>query len=122
VELSRFLDEIPAELLDVVEPGITYTRDSESILDGVDEPAPVKTKSGLDFEAIAQKALERRELTYHYDEEPDLRPGNQVYHARYGVGKVLSREGEGDQLKLTVSFAGHRPKKFLAKFAKLQRA
>ena len=66
--------------------------------------------------------MARRELTYEYDEAPDYRPGARVYHQRYGEGKILSREGEGDNLKLTVSFSGHRPKKFLARYARLQRA
>ena len=55
------------------------------------------------------------------DQEPDYRPGSRVVHPRYGEGKVLRSEGQGDGLKLTVSFSGHRPKKFLAKYANLQR-
>ena len=87
------------------------------------EPPPPR-KKGLDFEEIFRRGMAKREreLTYDYDpeEEPDYRPGTHVYHPRYGEGKILRREGEGERLKLTVSFSGYRPKKFLAKYAQLQ--
>jgi DNA helicase-2/ATP-dependent DNA helicase PcrA len=125
VDPSRFLDEIPSELVEELRPSVGRARDSQAALDGVDdEPAPRKraAKGALDFQAIMEKGMARRELTYEYDEAPDYRPGARVYHPRYGEGKILSREGEGDNLKLTVSFAGHRPKKLLARYARLQRA
>ena len=117
VEPSRFLDEIPSEVVEELRPGSSRAYDDDK---------PVASSRGkkqaLDFQAIMEKGLAKRELTYEYDEAPDYSPGAQVYHARYGQGKILSREGEGDGLKLTVSFSGHRPKKFLARYANLQRA
>jgi DNA helicase-2/ATP-dependent DNA helicase PcrA len=46
--------------------------------------------------------------------------GTQVHHQHFGRGVVQKREGEGEQLKLTVLFRDHGSKKILAKFAPMQ--
>jgi DNA helicase II / ATP-dependent DNA helicase PcrA len=51
-----------------------------------------------------------------------VNPGARVRHPKYGVGLVLKREGSGDDAKLTVTFPGYGAKKFVAKFAQLERA
>jgi DNA helicase-2/ATP-dependent DNA helicase PcrA len=52
----------------------------------------------------------------------ELRPGVRVRHPLFGVGTVLRREGEGAELKVTVSFAGAGAKKLVARFAGLEPA
>jgi ATP-dependent DNA helicase UvrD/PcrA len=52
----------------------------------------------------------------------NFRKGTRVRHQKYGCGVVLSCEGEGEEAKLTVSFPGYGPKKFVAKFATLEKA
>ena len=54
--------------------------------------------------------------------DSELRPGVRVRHPLFGVGTVLRREGEGDDLKLTVSFPGVGAKKLVARYAGLERA
>jgi DNA helicase-2/ATP-dependent DNA helicase PcrA len=49
-----------------------------------------------------------------------LRPGARVRHPLFGVGTVLRREGDGDDLKVTVSFPGVGAKKLVARFAGLE--
>ena len=44
-------------------------------------------------------------------------PGSTVEHAKYGRGTVLRLEGTGEDTKLTVSFPGYGLKKLIAKFA-----
>jgi DNA helicase-2/ATP-dependent DNA helicase PcrA len=51
---------------------------------------------------------------------PKLRVGARVHHAKYGFGIVLSTEGSGDALKVTVSFNRHGRKKLLANLARLE--
>lgn len=46
--------------------------------------------------------------------------GSQLFHEHFGRGVVQKREGEGEQLKLTVIFREHGIKKLLAKFAPMQ--
>jgi DNA helicase-2/ATP-dependent DNA helicase PcrA len=50
-----------------------------------------------------------------------LRRGQRVRHSKYGEGTVLLREGDGDEVKLTVLFQQHGMKKLMEKFANLQR-
>lgn len=56
------------------------------------------------------------------DSHGELRVGAHVRHAKYGTGVVLRSEGAGDDAKLTVSFPGYGHKKFIAKFAALEKA
>ena len=50
-----------------------------------------------------------------------IRKGQRVMHAKYGEGTVLTREGEGEDAKLTVLFARHGMKKLMEKFANLKK-
>jgi DNA helicase-2/ATP-dependent DNA helicase PcrA len=54
--------------------------------------------------------------------QSDFPPGCYVVHSKYGRGLVLRREGVGDSLKLTVSFAGYGQKKLVQKYANLEKA
>ncbi len=47
--------------------------------------------------------------------------GASVVHPKWGRGLILRREGDGDDVKLTVSFPGYGLKKILEKFAGIQR-
>ena len=51
-----------------------------------------------------------------------MRPGVKVRHPLFGVGTVLRSEGEGDDLKLTVSFTGIGAKRLVARYAGLELA
>src|SRR5215471_10135530 len=51
---------------------------------------------------------------------PAYAVGTQVFHQHFGRGVVQKREGEGEQLKLTVLFRDHGVKKLLAKYAPMQ--
>jgi DNA helicase-2/ATP-dependent DNA helicase PcrA len=49
-----------------------------------------------------------------------LKPGARVRHPLFGVGTVLRSEGSGDDLKLTVAFAGIGAKRLVARYAGLE--
>ncbi len=51
-----------------------------------------------------------------------FKTGQRVRHPKYGEGQVVRREGDGEEAKLTVTFAQHGLKKLVEKFAKLERA
>ncbi len=51
--------------------------------------------------------------------DSQLRPGARVRHPLFGVGTVLRSEGSGDELKLTVAFAGLGAKRLVARYAGL---
>ncbi len=96
---SRFVDEIPQDLL-IVE-------------DHVHQMAGDLPEMDLD-----------RAETFFPDGESDyeslLRPGTRVLHPHWGEGQILHREGAGENLKLIVSFRGGFRKKLLAKYANLE--
>ena len=51
-----------------------------------------------------------------------FRPGAKVRHAKFGVGTVMRLEGEGEDQKLSIQFAGYGLKKVVLKYAGLQQA
>jgi DNA helicase-2/ATP-dependent DNA helicase PcrA len=50
-----------------------------------------------------------------------LKKGQRVFHAKYGEGTVMMREGDGEDAKLTVMFQRHGMKKLIEKFANLRK-
>ena len=117
---SRFLDEIPAELVERIESASStrnYGGFSHAHYEFRTDPYGRKGR-GARF---------REESTsYAYEDEdqsaPHLRPGMRVRHLQFGVGTVLSVEEHNDDLKITVRFQTVGQKKLLAKFAKLEPA
>jgi len=102
-EPSRFLGEIPEDGLERTgvfrhpppRPRGATVHAGPSAL-----PSPVPEKDGLPADSI--------------------RPGVRVRHPLFGVGTVLRREGDGDDLKVTVSFPGVGAKKLVARYAGLE--
>jgi DNA helicase-2/ATP-dependent DNA helicase PcrA len=118
---SRFLDEIPAELVERIVPA--YSSSQQSAFNhghyafrtnpyGRKGKAPGRTRE--------------EEAAYKYEEEDQsgegLRTGMRVRHAQFGVGTVVSVEQHNDDLKITVRFNLVGVKKLLAKYAKLEPA
>jgi DNA helicase-2/ATP-dependent DNA helicase PcrA len=103
-EKSRFLDEIP-------EAGLERSGGLFSLpprQGGTPSPrTPLSTASPAPAAAGA----------LHADA---IRPGVRVRHPLFGVGTVLRREGDGDGLKVTVSFPGVGAKKLVARYAGLE--
>ena len=109
---SRFLGEIPAELLDVVEPVFS---------------TPVRAPAyGRAFRGRRRDFSDDQiqpDYGYAYEDEDQsvisVSPGARVRHPKFGVGTVLSVEPLTDDMKLTVSFRDVGRKTLRAKFAKL---
>jgi DNA helicase-2/ATP-dependent DNA helicase PcrA len=61
-----------------------------------------------------------------YDEEVpsangEFAKGQRVRHPTFGVGSIFQTEGSGDQQKVSVLFSDQTIKKFVAKYARLER-
>jgi DNA helicase-2/ATP-dependent DNA helicase PcrA len=103
-EKSRFIDEVPAELIE--RSGGQYLPASRA-----ERPPwamrerPASTPASEPLPAAADDAI---------------RPGIKVRHPLFGVGTVLRREGDGDDFKVTVSFPGVGAKKLVARYAGLE--
>ena len=119
-EPSRFLAEVPIELVDRIEPAFAtpvQSRFSEPEF-RIDPYARRGRRSPV--------AREQFEPAYAYEEENQslisLRPGMRVRHPQFGLGTVLSVESHSNDLKLVVRFTDVGQKKLLAKYARLELA
>jgi DNA helicase-2/ATP-dependent DNA helicase PcrA len=115
---SRFLEEIPAELMDRIEPQPPRPR-----WEGQYELRnPYANRSGKPFRARDSEGSS----SYAYENEDQsasgVRTGMRVKHKQFGVGTVTAVEDHGDDYKVTVRFAAVGTKKLLAKFAGLEKA
>ena len=112
---SRFLDEIPPELLDVVEPVFATPLRS---------PATYGREAyrGQRRDPAANEHIQP-DYGYAYEDEDQsvvsISPGDRVRHPTFGEGTVISVEPLTDDMKLTVSFRDIGRKTLRAKFAKL---
>jgi DNA helicase-2/ATP-dependent DNA helicase PcrA len=116
-EPSRFLSEIPAELIDRVEPQAPrWQVPSYSVRNPYGRRARSGPPSHAREEPGATFAYE------HEDQSATVRTGMRVRHKQFGVGTVVDIDDGGEDLKVTVRFASVGTKKLVARFAGLERA
>jgi DNA helicase II / ATP-dependent DNA helicase PcrA len=119
---SRFLEEIPEELIERREAGYSSGR-QRAVPEGTFRAG---FPSGGGGPRRPSGAVSQTPPAFRYEDEDQsqaagaLRPGQRVRHPQFGVGTVLSIEPGYDDTKLTVSFANVGRKKLLARFAKLE--
>jgi DNA helicase-2/ATP-dependent DNA helicase PcrA len=120
-EPSRFLDEIPAELIERITP--TFASPYQSAFNhGRYE---FRTNPYGRGKAGGGRVREVQPAYKYEDEDQSgagLRVGMRVRHAQFGIGNVISVEAHNDDMKITVRFNTVGVKKLLAKYAKLEPA
>ena len=128
-EPSRFLDEIPPELIERIAPTVSsHYQNSFGHQHYEFRTNPYgRGGKGRGGPGGATGGRTREEQpTYSYESEDQsatgLRPGVRVRHAQFGVGNVIAVEEHTDDFKVTVRFNTVGVKKLLAKFAKLELA
>jgi len=123
-EPSRFLEEIPKELV-LETPSYTRSRSFGTSTYGgraayESRPNPYGRRTQV------RDAMPAPAPSYKYEEEDQSsdgsrpKPGQKVRHAQFGVGTVREVDGRGEDMKLTVHFATVGTKKLIAKYARLQ--
>jgi ATP-dependent DNA helicase UvrD/PcrA len=129
---SRFLSEIPTQLVDTVrgsiaeigesrryEPDPEYSYSSEEFLrrvrGGKQPSAPAPRRTSTPASSFGRPAFKR-------GAEANPMLGRKVRHATYGVGTVVAVEGDDDDRMVSVSFPGRGTKKFVEKYAQLEPA
>jgi DNA helicase-2/ATP-dependent DNA helicase PcrA len=117
---SRFLDEIPPELIREVSPSVGGFFD-------FNVRHPTRGYSGSGSSAARSTAGARarstpppRTTTLQKDPGDGFPVGALVLHPKFGGGQILGREGSGKNLKLTIHFSEHGPKKILPSYTKLK--
>ena len=118
---SRFLDEIPAELVERITT--TYA----SVYQNTFNHGHYEFRTNpYGRKGKGAGRVRESDEAYTYEEEDQsgqtLRTGMRVRHAQFGVGTVVSVEEHNDDLKITVRFNLVGVKKLLAKYAKLEPA
>jgi DNA helicase-2/ATP-dependent DNA helicase PcrA len=112
---SRFIDEIPAGLVEEVPSAFRAPQQSFSQFRGT-----------LYGKGSGYRGRSREESpVYQYEDEDQsvpggLKPGLRVRHPAFGVGTIVSVEPLDDDTKLIVRFASVGQKTLRAKFAKLE--
>jgi DNA helicase-2/ATP-dependent DNA helicase PcrA len=128
-EPSRFLAEIPSELVDTVrgsmaeigqtrryEPDPEYSYSADEFLRRVRRgpvPAARQGQRSSSTPTFGRPAIRRGA-----DTNPLL--GQKVRHPQYGVGTIIGVEGDDDDRRLSVTFPGRGTKKFIERYAQLQ--
>jgi DNA helicase-2/ATP-dependent DNA helicase PcrA len=120
-EPSRFIDEIPADLVER-----DYSEVSARATSWEYRPNPYgrRHQSEGGYHRAGRGRDDERVPTqnFRYEEEdqtPGLRPGARVSHAQFGPGTVVSVEDLEDDQKLVVKFASVGTKTLRARYAKL---
>ena len=118
-EPSRFLFEIPPELVRVVEPVYSPRQPAAGYGYG-DTPRRPAGGGRRRRDSYEQPA------TFYDDADEDqsaggISRGARVRHPKFGVGTVVGVEPAGGDLKVSIRFAGTGVKKILARYAKLER-
>jgi DNA helicase-2/ATP-dependent DNA helicase PcrA len=115
-EPSRFLDEIPAELIRRIEPAVAPSWNNARY----ENRNPYQRRFG------ASKAKEAAPFPDYEDEDQSsgsgLRVGLRVRHKQFGVGTVVAVEEQGDDTRVTVKFNAVGTKKLVARYAALEKA
>ena len=114
---SRFIDEIPAELIEEVASSFVAPQSSYSQF----RANPYGRGGGGGYRG----KVKEEPTVYSYEDEDQsvptgLKPGLRVRHPQFGVGTIVSVEPLDDDTKLVVRFNSVGQKTLRAKFAKLE--
>jgi len=115
---SRFLSEIPATFFS--EPPAFLNRQSLRVVEPARTFKPAYRKKA-DFSETVQSMPTYDEYSSDDSSKSTYRKGMKVKHPTYGVGAVVLIEGQGEDEKLSVLFSNHSIKKFVTKFARLEK-
>jgi len=81
----------------------------------------LSNKSGLNWAPAGKVKLSKSHFNnLKMDDPVNLQPGMAVEHSNFGIGKVISLEGEYPNTKATIVFPNYGKKLLLLKFAKLK--
>jgi DNA helicase-2/ATP-dependent DNA helicase PcrA len=98
--VSRFLDEIPRELVQWLSP-------------------PSNRRSAYTVDAAEWGQI--RAAPQATPPAPNWRIGQSVRHAKFGVGVIIDAEGRGDDARVQVNFRDAGVKWLALEYAKLER-
>jgi DNA helicase-2/ATP-dependent DNA helicase PcrA len=117
---SRFLDELPADLVDwrrTAADQTSWNRPAYAPSGGLGQPTAAGRRNfgtaAIRLDAAA-KAKPPREI-------PSLSPGDRVVHDSFGMGTVVALEGVGDKSVASIDFGSEGVKRLLLRYAPVEK-
>jgi DNA helicase II / ATP-dependent DNA helicase PcrA len=110
---SRFIDEIDPNTVQTETGGIVTSK----------RPGSMDPKSSYieyDWEKPAPSRNRTPSPAIGHADAGTITVGSKVMHDKFGSGKVIHKEGSGDDVRITVFFQNFGQKKLLLKYAKLK--
>ncbi|HCE69561.1 MAG: ATP-dependent DNA helicase PcrA [Geobacteraceae bacterium GWC2_55_20] len=123
---SRFLKDIPSELIEDGGTASVYSRRSEASPrpepDWANQRIATTGSTSHNLSMVSAASNELEVIPEPPDEHEGVSIGMRVRHGKFGVGTIRKIEGEGDGQKVIVWFNSVGPKKLMLRFAGLERA
>ncbi len=114
-EISRFVEEIDDQYIEMPSSRRAFPETGTLPRAFFNAGKPQPTRAAKPVAKVPQRpAVPNSPATIG-----SIMPGIRVQHDKFGIGKVLGIEGEGDSRKATVFFDGVGQKQLMLKFAKL---
>ena len=114
---SRFLDELPVDLVDWKRTQAAQTSWSRPVQAGYPQRStgqPTRRFGTAAARADADARGQRREV-------PSLEPGDRVLHDSFGMGTVVTLEGVGDKAVASIDFGSQGVKRLLMRYAPVEK-
>lgn len=106
----------PSRFLKEIDPSLVQKSSAIAAPNFVSRAAQTYKKTPRDFES----EFENQSFP-DYENSTDFQKGMRVRHPTFGVGSIFQTEGSGEEQKISVMFADQTVKKFVAKYARLER-
>jgi len=134
--ISRFVEEIPEELIEGKEDLFKKKQETEfkdtgykweykSIDTGLGIKKGLGSSNGVSSTAVANPFKSASSLLNNINKSKDVdvsiyKVGQRVYHKKFGEGVITKAEAEGNDMKLDIDFEKSGKKRLMAKFANLE--
>ncbi len=116
---SRFIYEIPGELLDSVQHDADGAASSFSFRDKITVRFDdIETDTEAEYNDVPDGILLKQSPS---GKESNFRIADRALHPKYGIGRIIKIAGKGDNIKITISFGSGRSKTFLEKYTPLEK-
>jgi DNA helicase II / ATP-dependent DNA helicase PcrA len=111
---SRFLDELPPDLVDWRRTEAEQSSWSRSVMPQLPTRRTTAGFGSRVAAADAQAKGKRRDV-------PSLAPGDRVTHDSFGMGSVVAVEGSGDRAVASIDFGSQGVKRLLLRYAPVEK-
>ena len=111
---SRFLDELPVDLVDWQRTEAAQTSWSRPVAAYAQRSQPTRRFGSAAARADADARGKTREV-------PTLEPGDRVVHDSFGMGTVVTMEGIGDKAVASIDFGSQGVKRLLMRYATVEK-